>query len=125
MIIYERNNFHCLIISYLGDGNFSFSCSFCTLIEDLSKVHEINQVICTSFDSEQEVLSKYPESVPLLKALRRLPFVTLQHQVDATRIRDKFPDSKFDEVIFNFPHLGFENLGLHQALVAHIIDRYV
>jgi hypothetical protein len=82
-------------------------------------------VLCTSFDSEEGVVAKYPETVLILKKLGKLPNVEIQHTVDATKLLDYFPSTLFDEVIFNFPHLGFEDLILHRSLIAHLIQRLV
>jgi hypothetical protein len=116
-----------LVLSYvifqfdIGDGNFSFSLSFCKKAGSSSEVN--CSVLCTSFDSEEDVVAKYPEAVLILKKLSNFPNVEIQHTVDATKLLNYFPSSSFDEVIFNFPHLGFEDLILHRSLIAHLIQR--
>lgn len=93
------------------------------------------KIYCTSFDSDIEIAQKYPESEKYLNSLRRDPSrVTVLHNVDATQL-ESYPfhnpseselnsskvSSAFNEVIFNFPHLGYEDLMMHQSLIAHIL----
>lgn len=92
------------------------------------------KIYCTSFDSDIEIAQKYPESEKYLKYLRRDPSrVIVIHNIDATKLESyTFPESEmsslkissspaFDEVIFNFPHLGYEDLMMHQSMIAHIL----
>eukprot|EP01040_Poterioochromonas_malhamensis_P000696 gene696-744_t len=120
----------------LGDGNFSFSYAYYEQISVLTEgISSAVKIYCTSFDSDIEIAQKYPESEKYLKSLRRDPSrVTVLHNVDATQL-DSFPfhnpseselnsskvSSAFNEVIFNFPHLGYEDLMMHQSLIAHIL----
>lgn len=129
----------------LGDGNFSFSQSFIRQVEDFSLVigpevaptittnsstQLISKVICSSFDSLDVLIKKYPETEHKLKDLQnknRRSWVFVYHEIDATRIRESFhklhlAQEEVDDIIFNFPHLGFEDIQAHQCLLAHIMD---
>eukprot|EP01031_Cornospumella_fuschlensis_P034441 gene34441-41685_t len=77
--------------------------------------------MCTSFDSYEDVTDKYPESKSILKKLQKDSLCIVVHSVNATTISKYFPNEKFDEIIFNFPHLGFEDLHSHRALIAHFL----
>ncbi len=93
--------------------------------------------MATSFDSATELNRKFPETNHYLKELKKAKSsnlnVSVLNDIDATKLQlyDRlFQEAlgidvvRFDEIIFNFPHLGFENMTLHQALIAHIMYRY-
>ena len=95
----------------VGDGNFSFSLSF------LKRLDQLNQVIstfqCTSYDSYDSLLLKYPEVTAvfhdLLQFNDKQKFVYIHHNIDATSglYQQLSVDLiKFQYIIFNFPHLG-------------------
>ena len=102
-------------ILLVGEGDFSFTRS---LVED----HGCANVTATSFDTEEEVLEKYPtfsETRDMLTGLT--PPVPLHHSIDATALsgykalkceRDDEEDegeegvSGWDTVVFMFPHTG-------------------
>ncbi|RYH28357.1 DUF2431 domain-containing protein [archaeon] len=90
----------------------------------MSRFHQLSlarcvKVFCTSFDSYDEVIDKYPESKTVLKKLAKDDRCLVAHSVNATTISRHFPEQRFSEIVFNFPHLGFEDLHSHRALVAH------
>lgn len=115
-------------ILFLGDGNFSFSLSFIKLLihsqtdkcPSLQYIEYHNddditfEYVCTSFDSYDEVVEKYPESRKILDTLSDLPNVTVMHGINAWELRKHFPNTKFDYIIWNHPHLGTENYRLHR-----------
>jgi hypothetical protein len=86
-------------------------------IASLQNENDIHTV-ATSYDSLPELLNKYPDAVSIMRKLSKLSAVTVVHGVDATKIAKHFAE-KFDEIIFNFPHLGREDKHAHKALVAH------
>ncbi len=119
-------------ILVLGDGNFSFSHS---LVQQLETFRNGNpdlhpNVVSTSFDSRTNLIRKYPEAEHKLRDLQnkdRISWISIFHNIDATRIRDSFNKQHhdcgaFDDVVFNFPHLGFENVRVHNCLLAHIME---
>jgi 25S rRNA (uracil2634-N3)-methyltransferase len=82
-------------------GNFSFSLSFA------EKNQRADNFVCTSFDSKNVALEKYPElddNTGILVDLEAL----VHFDVDATKLT-KTPCLKnhfFNKIIFNFPHVG-------------------
>lgn len=110
----------------LGEGNFSFSLSLSKLLEEISLTNgQIFKMYATSFDCREEVIRKYPESKSILYNLSSKGHIL--HNIDASQsLNFNFePSIKFDDVIFNFPHLGLEDLHLHSQLLAHILHRYI
>ena len=142
----------------LGDGNFSFSLALAQLllsreqqpsnipldgkkiqsaaIEYLGlpkgkKTAEEIHLLCTSFDSREEVVEKYPESEPILERLET-GFassgaggqVEVRHRINAWELpahfHQEFPEG-FDAIVWNHPHLGLENFRLHRFLMAHFL----
>lgn len=110
----------------IGDGNFSFSLSILTRLA-AAKLTENISLTATSFDSRSELLSKYPESDHILNELKR-KHASVFHGIDATKVLSTLQESRgddglitFDEIIFNFPHLGVEDMRKHQSLLAHVI----
>ena len=98
----------------VGEGDFSFTRS---LVDE----HGCANVTATSFDSEEEVLEKYPTFEATRSALTSLtPPVPLHHSIDATKLssykalkcpRDEEEDgdeavSGWDIIAFMFPHVG-------------------
>lgn len=81
-------------------------------------------MVCTSFDSEQELLDKYDDSLIILNGLRSFPNVTIEHGVNAWELQKHF-QTKFDFVIWCHPHLGQEDFRLHQFLMAHFFHSAV
>jgi 25S rRNA (uracil2634-N3)-methyltransferase len=101
-------------ILLVGEGDFSFTRS---LVEE----HGCANVTATSFDSESEVLEKYPTFEATRESLTSLtPPVPLHHGIDATKLssykelkcrRDDDDDdsdsaSGWDTIAFLFPHVG-------------------
>ncbi|KAH6622122.1 hypothetical protein C7974DRAFT_216471 [Boeremia exigua] len=100
-------------ILLVGEGDFSFTRS---LVED----HGCANVTATSFDTEEEVLSKYPTFAATRDALTSLtPPVPLHHGIDAAKLSthralrcersdddDDEPVSGWDAIAFMFPHVG-------------------
>ncbi|KAJ0408826.1 hypothetical protein P43SY_000722 [Pythium insidiosum] len=108
----------------LGDGNFSFSLAFLRRLQQLQPSGAID-FVATSFDSHDELVAKYPESVRIIEQLRELG-ATVLHRVDATNARvsldaasDAGGTAPFDEIVFNHPHCGEENVQRHQSLLSH------
>ncbi|XP_059442235.1 uncharacterized protein At4g26485-like [Corylus avellana] len=106
-------------ILLVGEGDFSFAVC-------LAKAFgTAENMIATSFDSKEVLMTEYSNAMSNLKELedRRC---TVLHDVDAhTMNRHPHLRSKlFDRVVFNFPHAGFTwkehndyQIELHQELV--------
>ncbi|KAF3034305.1 hypothetical protein E8E12_003150 [Didymella heteroderae] len=104
-------------ILLVGEGDFSFTRS---LVED----HGCANVTATSFDTEEEVLEKYPTFEETRGALTGLmPPVPLHHGIDAAKLSsykalkcerddaggdddDDEAVSGWDSIVFMFPHVG-------------------
>ena len=97
-------------ILLVGEGDFSFTRSL--VIE-----HGCANVTATSFDSEEEVRTKYPTFPPIHQELNGLtPPVPFHHSIDATKLstykvlRSGHDDGEewlgWDTVAFLFPHTG-------------------
>lgn len=122
----------------LGDGNFSFSLALATQLwswSDESRrrvaltylgvrdVAAIGTLYCTSFDSREELLRKYPEYAAIEAKLVRFERVRVRHNVNAWEIALSFgADVRFDVIAWNHPHLGVESFKLHRFLMAHFFD---
>ena len=124
------------ILIFIGDGNFSFSTAYCHelcerfLVKDERKAKTVN-IFCTSFDSASAIKQKYPDSDYFLRSLKKWPqHVSIIHDIDATKLNNmKFynPENhlvvdEFHEIIFNFPHLGFEDIHMHRSFMAHLFE---
>jgi len=104
----------------LGDGNFSFSLAY-------ARRFPMHRVTATSVDSQRELSAKYKEFGLIHQKLSKRG-CRIGFEVDATDINGTL-DSKhpprgggFDTIIFNFPHLGTEDLHAHQFLLCHFLN---
>ncbi|KAF2638868.1 hypothetical protein P280DRAFT_470885 [Massarina eburnea CBS 473.64] len=99
-------------ILLVGEGDFSFTRS-------LALEHGCANVTATSFDSEEEVRSKYPSFADVEKELKELvPPVPILHDVDATKLNTYKTlrpegaggaggeETGWDIIAFMFPHTG-------------------
>lgn len=87
-------------ILFLGEGNFSFAVS---CIEN--HLEHAENVLATCFDTEEQLLSKYPEASDNMDIIRG-SCGSVQHSVDAVKLHIQFPTRKFDCVVFMFPHVA-------------------
>lgn len=116
----------------VGEGDFSFACSLVR-----QNLIAPDDLIATGFDTEAEMLAKYPESQLNLDYLKESG-VSVRHSIDATNLiqtlkvkpLSKSPNPSLFEsgkrlnyVMFNFPHTGKgikdmdRNIREHQKLV--------
>jgi Zn finger protein HypA/HybF involved in hydrogenase expression len=104
----------------LGDGNFSFSLALAKLLDQkhstaVEYLGSANtELICTSFDSYAELISKYHDCERILRELKE--YAQVLHGVNAWELHE-FRD--IDLVVWNHPHLGTEDFRLHQFLISH------
>lgn len=116
----------------VGEGDFSFACS---IVKQL--LIEPANLIATSFDSKEELISKYPNVEENLQLLIE-EGVQVLHEIDAINLAQslKLPlnakkgtaklftqNKRLNYVMFNFPHTGRgmkdmdRNIRDHQKLV--------
>ena len=101
----------------LGDGNLTFSKSFCSQLRAIDLLDErFLQVVATTYDPEKELVDKYPESAHAKRALRAQG-AEVMHGVDAGSLSSNI--GTFSIIVFNHPHLGVESAELHKMLLAH------
>ena len=95
----------CLII---GDGNFSFSLSFCRRYQPKGW-----RVIATSYESRNEVVLRYGASENML-SLKNMG-ISIYHGIDGTALDQcaQFIGDFFQCIIFNFPHYGGKSNIVH------------
>ncbi|EGD80579.1 hypothetical protein PTSG_01172 [Salpingoeca rosetta] len=97
----------------LGDGNLSFAHSVATrLLDAAAESSQPAKIVATTYDTEDMLLDRHPDSVTHLLALRAMPeLVNVQTGVDATNIASTLDTQAaghdvFDEIVFTFPHVG-------------------
>ena len=123
----------------LGEGNFTFTSALQLCCDSLHV--PISTLTSTSYDSYDDLVAKYPGIIKELQLIAKRGKVQICHSVDATRLTSTLSSAlqsesqphlsteseiissvpHYDDIIFNFPHLGFEDLQAHRCLVAHII----
>lgn len=101
-------------ILFIGEGNFSFSLA-------LSKIHHrADYFTCTSFDSKEICIAKYPESIEILSILEDLE-ASILFNIDCRNLSNI--KQRFSKIFFNFPHVGMgikdqlENIIENQKLI--------
>lgn len=113
----------------LGEGDFSFSRDLCQIMGYDEVSSDLVSVVTTSFDDRNDLQKKYSNIESTLSNLESCRNVQIIHGIDATKnIKSQLKDSccktlSFDYVVFNFPHLGYEDLKAHSSLIAHILHR--
>jgi hypothetical protein len=113
-------------ILLLGEGNFTFTQD---LAELLLKRSSLQSIVSTSFDSRSQLTEKYPTIEKTLRGLKSFDQIQIFHEIDATKcLKSQLMSSpctteNFDHIIFNFPHLGYEDCKAHSSLIGHILYR--
>ena len=88
----------------VGDGNFSFSVSFAnSIVQELPK--ENISLFCTSYDGD-DIICQDEEAKANVELLKSYKSVAVMHDVDATKLANRFAGILFSSIIFNFPHVG-------------------
>ncbi|KAL8462088.1 hypothetical protein ACS0TY_032436 [Phlomoides rotata] len=107
-------------ILVVGEGDFSFAASLATAFRDASNM------VATSLDSQEMLGIKHPTAAHNLALLQQTG-CTVMHGVDACTMSKRrfFKRTKFDRIVFNFPHAGLETfehdtyqISLHQEVVS-------
>jgi 25S rRNA (uracil2634-N3)-methyltransferase len=124
----------------LGEGNFTFALDLAELLnvnenknenENEDENEKLHKIVATSFDTRSQLVEKYPTVEKVLFGLHNCDAVQVIHSIDATKDLESQLKSQdctidtFNHVIFNFPHLGYEDMKAHSSLIAHILHRLV
>ncbi|CAN6196354.1 unnamed protein product [Urochloa humidicola] len=120
-------------ILVVGDGDFSFSLALATAFGSGANL------VATSLDTYEALKGKYSKAESNIMELKRLG-ATVLHGVDVKKMRfhTDLKNSRFDRIVFNFPHAGFKGkeddmhmINLHKELlwgfffnVRHLVRRY-
>ncbi|KPA79382.1 hypothetical protein ABB37_05235 [Leptomonas pyrrhocoris] len=132
-----------LSILLVGEGNLSFAYA---LVRRLSRSGafrratqgaaagargSVAEVVATTFDSEAELATKYPESATFrayFSAKQRVP-ARYFGSVNATSLSSSLASAHVDItkqpfhlVVFNNPHIGFEDLYRQRSLLSHFFS---
>ena len=117
-------------ILLLGEGNFTFSHDLIKVLIDSPFIEGNERIVTTSFDERPDLCKKYSSAEKILSGLNTFDHVKVINGIDATKnlksqlLLNSCLEIEFDHIIFNFPHLGYEDLTAHSSLVAHILYRY-
>ena len=120
------------VVLLLGEGDFSFTVALQHRLTALVALPpQPVTVVATSYDGAADVDAKYPFARSTLDALvKRHPGrLRVCHDVDATKplqpqlaaTLEALPPVR--HVVFNFPHLGYEDCRSHASLAAHVFHR--
>ena len=115
----------------LGEGDYSFCNDLCRVIAEDEEALLSFHIIATSFDQRYELLEKYSAIQKTLATIASSGRATVIYGIDATKdlktqlMATSCETTIFDHIIFNFPHLGYENLKSHSSLIAHVLYRYL
>lgn len=82
----------------VGEGNLSFSLNLARSSRIVS-----SRLLTTTFETNDELSEEAIENAQVLKARG----VTVVHGVDATDLGNTFGSWLFDNIIFQFPHVGY------------------
>lgn len=118
-------------ILLLGEGNFTFALDLTELLVGVGNTDDLKlqNITATSIDQKHELIEKYPSIEKTFMDLDMHSQVQVIHGIDATKdlksqlINASCTTIVFDYIIFNFPHLGYEDMHHHSSLIAHILYR--
>jgi hypothetical protein len=117
----------------LGDGNFTFSLCLAAHLSvsvsvsgsgGASASASASGLAATSYDTEEELLVKYPECSFVLRRLAAHG-AAVYHRVDATDESTYPPCGPWNHVVFNHPHSGVEDIRRHRSLLCHFFSSAV
>ncbi|KAF6153860.1 hypothetical protein GIB67_001093 [Kingdonia uniflora] len=96
----------------VGDGDFSFSACLAKAFVTASNL------VATSLDSSGFLYKNYPNAESNIREISSRG-ETVKHAVDATTKADDYilGSMKFDRIVFNFPHVGFNDKLLREEQI--------
>ena len=90
---------------FLGGGDLSYELSYVKKHPSVA-----TKALVTTYDDEEVMNDKYPTAAANKSALIELG-VEVQHGIDATQLKDRYPESKFKTIHFSHPHTGSRKKG--------------
>lgn len=102
-------------ILLIGEGDFSFA-------KSIVEHHGCYDVTATSFDSQIDLFSKYDPQAEQHTTYLETEGQTVLYSIDATKLDTNKALKKsalFDEVIFNFPHIGGKSTDVNRQVRAN------
>lgn len=108
-------------ILLIGEGNFSFARAL--IIDAPSPLEHLvpANITATSYDSEEECFSKYPEAETIVRIIKQRG-VEVLFGIDATKLQkhSALKGRRWDRIVWNFPHAG-----MCLTDVVHLIHTFV
>ncbi|KAE9985015.1 hypothetical protein EG328_008005 [Venturia inaequalis] len=98
----------------VGEGDLSFTTS---LLLD----HGCASITSTTFDSESELLQKYPHVTSAIETIKETE-QTLFHNIDATKLSSYKilrSNGPYDRIFFMFPHVGGKSTSVNKQVRAN------
>ena len=100
-------------ILLIGEGNFSFARAL--VVDKLSSLEHLvpANITATSYDSQEECFSKYPEAEGIVNTIKQRG-VEVLFGIDATKLHKHavLKGRRWNRIVWNFPHAGMRLIGV-------------
>jgi len=117
----------CKQIMLLGEGDFSFATSLCSLLSSQQQQPLHTTVHATSLEDQQQVEKKYKSASSNIELLSAMENTFVHFNVDATQIPLSFASMEVDLFLFMFPFadaaLPASNSSLNSSFDTHYIAK--